>query len=93
MTETASAWRFTFESFLVEDDGVVLWRLCQAEELTAGREEEEKREEQVNKQCYSGNNQPSLLVFLIWVAGNLRRVGVEPASFYCLQQTQGKAPN
>lgn len=39
MNETASAWCFTFEPFLVQDDGVVLWRLCQAEELTAETEE------------------------------------------------------
>lgn len=39
MNETASAWCFTFEPFLVQDDGVVLRRLRQAEELTAGTEE------------------------------------------------------
>lgn len=36
--------RFTFESFLVEDDGVVLGCLRQAEKLTAEIKREKERE-------------------------------------------------
>lgn len=34
MSTIAAVWRFTFEAFLVKDDGVVLWCLRQAEKLT-----------------------------------------------------------
>lgn len=35
---------FTFESFLVKDDCVVLWRLCQAEKLASETGEEAQME-------------------------------------------------
>lgn len=53
MNETVSAWCFTFEAFLVQDDGVVLWRLCQAEELTA---ETEERNRSTNSAAHSITN-------------------------------------
>lgn len=47
MSTIAAVWSFTFESFLVKDDGVVLWCLRQAEKLTA----ETKRERNMKKRC------------------------------------------
>lgn len=39
-----AVWSFTFESFLVEDDGVILWCLRKTEKLTAETtKQEEKR--------------------------------------------------
>lgn len=52
-----AVWSFTFESFLVEDDGVVLWCLRQAEKLTAATKEEKKRDKREKELCYSFNCQ------------------------------------
>lgn len=42
MSALVVVWGFTFESFLIEDDGVVLWCLCQAEKLAAETKQEKK---------------------------------------------------
>lgn len=40
LTDTDEQGHFTFESFLVKDNCVVLWCLCQAEKLASGAREE-----------------------------------------------------
>lgn len=37
--------RLTFKSFLVDDDGIVLWSLCQTEKLASKLEGKEKGEQ------------------------------------------------
>lgn len=57
MSAVVIVWGFTFESFLIEDDGVVLWCLCQAEKLTAETKQEKKRAQCEKELCYSFNGQ------------------------------------
>lgn len=90
MKEAAAVRRVTFESLLVQDGGVVLWRLRQAEKLTAETKEREKGGRQP---CYSFNVQKDGLVFPPLGDQESQRsveVGVGPAPLYCLQ---GEAPN
>lgn len=67
MSTIAAVWRFTFESFLVKDDGVVLWCLRQAEKLTT---------ETTVKETYIIHFVASKTILddLIWVTGKHRRV-------------------